>query len=246
VSSPVFGRQLLAWVLIAACAILIRWKRGAGGVGLVWTYLLIFGLTHWVPAFFHLLPWYEPFYDTKLIKAGFEQTLYGVAAFAVGTMLPMLWRRRKQDQPIAGEETFILVSSSRLSYVYLGVGLLSYFVLFPLAGRVPTLLAIVVNLRSFILAGLTLGCWQAWRAGDRRALVGWLIAAAVWPFVTTVGQGFLGAGLTMFFTVFLFLGQITRKLRQFVLPALLIGYLALSYTVWESLPLPLTVSSYSI
>ena len=50
-----------------------------------------------------------------------------------------------------------------LPRIFLGLGLLSYLLLAPALGKVPTLGAILAALSQFLLVGACILCWQAWR-----------------------------------------------------------------------------------
>src|SRR5436853_1220919 len=57
-----FDRVLLEWTaiwLVAAAYVLYRHWKTDEGVGLVLTYVLTFGMLHWVAPVLYLLPWYD-------------------------------------------------------------------------------------------------------------------------------------------------------------------------------------------
>jgi hypothetical protein len=237
------GLWLLIWLGVTIVVVIARWRRQAGGVGLVFAYLLLLGYTHWLPALFYLSPNYSPFYDPAQVKAGFQQSLYGLLAFAVGAILlsPALrWfhelpRRRpmpRQARPAGSGSNGSTGLNARLPRLYLIIGLVSYFFVLPLSGLLPSLTAVTYSLSYLIRAGLALLCWQSWQAGDRRGVARWVVLAAAAPLITMAGQGFLGLGLEIVLIVVLFVAQTTRPPRKLMwrglLPGLLVGYGLLS------------------
>ncbi len=223
---------LLLWLAVATGIILIRWRRAAGGVGIVFAYVFLLAQVHWLPAIFYQLPWYFPAYDPSLVKSGFEESLYGVIAFAAGAVIlaPFLTPSGRVDNQHAVDT----VLDRRLPKVYLVIGLIGYFVLIPVTMHVPTASAISSGFSQLILAGQVLGCWQAWQARDRGALVRWLALAAIWPFLTTTTQGFIGFGSVMMLAVLVFVIQIVGFRKWFIPVGILAAYLGLSILVTYS------------
>lgn len=224
-----FGLWLSAWLIVAAGIILTRW-RGKTGVGLVTVYLILWAQTFWLPAILYVLPWYTPLYARDLTRLGFQQNLYGLIAFAGGVLL-IRPRNSSNSQKTPPEEPVCETPDSRLPKLYLGIGLLGYFVIAPLSAGIPTLVALTTGFSSLPLVGMTLGCWQAWQTNNRRALAGWLAVAFLWPFITMANQGFLGFGVLWVIVVIAFVVQFVGFQKRLILPILLVGYLTLSFYV---------------
>src|SRR2546422_1453627 len=77
---------LAVWMATAAVVVWSRRKRELVGAGLVQAYLLNFWINHWIAASLYILPWYG-YYNLNLIAEGFEQSVYGVLAFAFGSLI---------------------------------------------------------------------------------------------------------------------------------------------------------------
>src|SRR5436309_11512088 len=84
--------ELLAlWMGVIAFIIVAQSRRRTASAGLVTAYVFDLWLIHWLAASFYLLPWYRSA-DPRLVEAGLEQSLYGIAAFAFGSvfLVPLL------------------------------------------------------------------------------------------------------------------------------------------------------------
>jgi len=222
------------WLAVAALVALVRWRRRVGGVGLVLTYLIMLVMNYWLPTMLYLLPWYWGVFDSSLVQVGFQESLYGVIGFAVGTLLlwPLLrrlgplrsWGDRSRAPEVGGTDP-------RLAKLLMAFGLMSYFVVTPLGARVPTLSALVGVLPNLLLVGLALLCWDAWQRGKPEAMVSWLLIAAIWPLITVATSGFLGAGVAFFVTLLAFVFQFMGLRRRLFLVALVFFYAGLSVYV---------------
>lgn len=222
------------WLAIAVLVAVVRWRNNAGGVGLVLTYVVMLALNHWLPTLLYLLPWYWGVFDSILVQVGFGESLLGVVGFAVGTLLlwPVVRRmghlRNRSDRPPTPVPGGV---EARLPKLFMILGLVSYFVVTPLAVRVPTVGALVGVLPNLLLVGVALNCWQAWQQRKPRVLAGWLAVAAVWPLITVGTSGFLGAGLAFFVTLLAFVFQFLGLRPRLLIVALVFLYLGLSVYV---------------
>lgn len=225
--------DLIIWLLVAIAIVIGHWRRSKSGTGLILAYLLLFWLTHWLPALFYLMPWHTPYYEPALVKIGFHQSLYGIIALAIGVLLlgPLLSRffRTRQQRP----QTFVgktdSISVSETAKIYIVVGIVSYFILLPPSRSIPTLSAITFGLSRLTIVGLVLACWDAIQVGDSRSLTKWLFLSGLWPIITVVQQGFLKSGFDMFIVVFMFVVYfVGRRSRRFVVITTLLGYFILS------------------
>jgi hypothetical protein len=82
--------------------------------------------------------------------------------------------------------------------------------------------------QQLIVTGLALGCWQAWRKRDFRALACWLGLTLGLPFATVVSLGYLGYGTVAALTVLIFLSGFVKNRAAVVAIAVLVGYVGLS------------------
>lgn len=228
------GWLILLWLVIGVATIWTRWRIGRPGVGLVTAYLIYLAWIHWVPAVLYILPWYWPLNSTEIVAFGFEQSLVGVTGFALGAIGFSIWRHRTG----ASSEVHATPAASadqRLPALLFWLGLLSYFVLTPLLGRLPTIGAAATVLSNLIYAGVVLVWWQASRTGHSSTRFLLLILAGVWPLITVSGQGFLGAGLMLPTLLFLFIARTARRPVFLVFAGLGMVYLAMSIAVSYSI-----------
>lgn len=226
------GWMVVFWLAIAVMTVWLRWRWGRPGVGLVAAYLIYLAWIHWVPTVLYLIPWYWPLYSADIVTQGFVQSLVGVIGFASGALLFSAWRRSARGQADADPEpTDPALSDRRWPAVLFWLGLLGYFVLTPLLGRIPTFGITATVLSNLLYAGVVLVWWQSGREGRWRPKFFMLLTAGLWPLITVSGQGFLGAGLTLPTLLFLFVARTTRRPAPVALAGLAMVYLAVSLAV---------------
>ena len=210
----------LLWVVGALCYFLFYTRTGQGSCGLTLAYLVGLFINHWFGAAAYLAP-AHPGGDSSTTATGFLEASVGLAGFLAGSLVTMgaarSTRRRKDAPPRL---------ASPLGYVT--VGMVSYFVLLPLAGQVPSSTAVVSSGLYFVAAGLTLGAWQAWQVGSRPLLLRWLAGAALLPLMTVLIGGFIGYGAAVLTTLTVSVAAFYRPRWQVILSAILLGYLGLS------------------
>lgn len=222
------GLYVSIWLLATLAVLISGWKEGRVGVGLVFAYLTSLSLIHWPGAAVYVLPWYWN-HDPRIVASGFQQSTYGVIAFgvAVAVLAPFLMRVLHFPPPVSSKR----VPERRLSYMYVGIGLASYFVLLPLASAIPTATALASAGWQLLVVGLGLSCWKAWRERRSRRFVVWLIAALCLPFFTIITQGFLGYGTVAFLAVFSFISTFYRPRWKLVILGLALTYFGFSFYV---------------
>ncbi|MDZ7380077.1 MAG: hypothetical protein ONB06_12120 [candidate division KSB1 bacterium] len=237
-SSFDIGQGVTIWILVLALIVLVQWQTKTPRAGLVFAYLANLGLIHLVAPVFYLFPWYFPLYQVDIVQAGFEQSMYAVVAFALGVLtlgpflLSVLQARGLAAPTLPpGPPGTIRDEASgdaSLPRFYVLVGIVSYFILAPLAGRVPTLSALLVAANRLVLVGICLWLWQAWHTRNIVRLFGWLALALIIPFVTVIGEGFLASGAGMFIAIIMFVSQIVRPRWRVIALGLLLSYIGLS------------------
>lgn len=204
-----------------------RWKTGVRipGVGLVCAYVINLGMLHFPGAAVYLVPWYSA-KDPSAVEDGLVVTVYGIVAFAVGSIVLGPLVTRAFGFPLYAEPS--RVPEGLLPRMYIAAGL-GFFVLGRTAvGGIPTLSAIVVCGWNLVAVGLGLACLAAWQAGRRLSFFAWLTAAATLPVLTTAIQGFLGYGISALFVVLALVLTFTRVKPAWV-PLIAIGlYIGLS------------------
>jgi len=225
------GTCVLVWG-VAALYLLIRHWRDGGGVGLLLTYVLSFGVMHWFPSTLHLLPWFNT-RGTNLVAEGMRQSAFAIVSLCAGAeLMAWLWNRRADPRaaaswPDAPSGASRALEGSSVVYV-LVVGFVLYAVLSRLIGSIPGLQAVVATGSAVLVVGLALEVWNARETGHRARLVAWLAAPLLLPFVTVITQGFLGYGFAAMLTVYAFSANFLRPRWKVLIAASLLAYVGLS------------------
>ncbi len=218
---------LAAWMAVVGVMVIVRRQKHSAGVGLVLTYILNMWLIHWVASVAYILPWKlggEPLATT----AGTEQSLYAVAAFAFGSLAlaPFV-----VDSGILPRAVGVFDFDHRLPKAFLGAGVLFYAILTTPLGKLPSVTAVISTGQQFVVAGVCLCWWQAWKAGDSKKMAMWLAAASLPPFFTLITRGFIGYGAFASLTILIFVSSFARSRVKFVVVAVVLGYIGLSVYV---------------
>jgi hypothetical protein len=204
-----------------------RHRKNTAGVGLVLAYVLSLWMIHWTASVLYILPWYEgP--NAATTAAGAEQSLYAVAAFAFGSLAIAPFVIQSGILPRA---TGLHEIDPRLPKTYMYMGAFLFFLSSTPIGGLPSVSAILSTGQGLIVVGLALCWWQAWRAGDRKMMIVWLMLAFSLPLLTIVTRGFIGSGAAAAVIFLVFVSNFSRsKIRLFAL-AFVLGYAALSVYV---------------
>jgi hypothetical protein len=214
--------------LLVALVVLAVGGPGRGGA-LTLAYFLGLSLMH-VPG---LLPFLDP--ESGLAhwdktQLGFETTILGMAAFVAGAVLVRWIDRRSAvatgPPPGRRAQTF-----ERLGWRVFVLGVVAYFLLPPLSGRVPSLTSVTSALATLLILGLWLVLHGAAVAEDRRRTVATLALLPLLPLATLVTGGFLGYGVYWVLSVVAFLFVITRRRIWFYAAAPPVVFLGLSLFV---------------
>ena len=177
---------LIAWMAVVALMAIARRRKRTAGVGLVVGYVLSMWLLHWVASVLYVLPWYRGPNEAFTIL-GTEQSLYGICAFAVGSLVlaPVLADTvlsRRFDKDYEPDE--------RLPRAYLMFGAVFYILLTTALGSTPTLSAIISAGENLTVVGLALCWWQAWRYGNFPRMALWLGMSLLPPILTVARADF--------------------------------------------------------
>jgi hypothetical protein len=221
------GSYVIVWAGLAILIATVRTFRNAGGVGLVTAFLVNFGMAYWIGAAITLLPWYEP-QNLDQIYAGFQQSTFALAGFAVGALL---LAPKPVDTRVGNTTTGSPAGDERLPRLYVIVGLVCFLVLLPVAGRIPSGSALVSQGWNLVIAGLALGCWCAWTRARSVDFGWWLTATLGLPLLTILTQGFLGYGTTAAIAVLCLVASFYRPRWRVLAAAALLMYVGLSLYV---------------
>jgi hypothetical protein len=152
--------------------------------------------------------------DFDETQIGFQLTVLGMAAFIVGAILTSRIDRRRaparQRPPRWRVQAF-----ERLGRRALGLGVVAYFVIVPLSGRVPSLTSVVSSLATLLIIGLWLALYGAAVAVDRCRTLATLALLPLLPLATLVTGGFLGYGIYWVLSIVAFLFVITQQRTWF-------------------------------
>jgi hypothetical protein len=221
------SEYLLIWIGVMALLVFVRARWNIPGTGLTFAYLLNLSLIHWVGAAIYVLPAFQD-HDPHLTEMGFEQSLYGVVAFAVGGLIitPILVRKGILPRAKGTHQP-----DPRLPKAYIACGVLFYLLLSTFLGRLPTATAIISTGQQLVVVGLGLCCWRAWREQSVRRLLAWLAISLVLPFATLITAGMLGYGAVAVLTILIFVSTFLRSPVKVILVGALVVYLGLSVYV---------------
>ena len=217
------GPAVALWAFFALATISIRIMRGQREVGLVWAYIANLWLLHWPAALMYLLPWYQS-NEYATVAAGFMEATWGIFGFGIGAVLIGPWLVRLFKQPGAGLQA--PPPNSLLPRSYLIVGMLTYLLITPFAHLIPSGGALSSAASQLIIVAICLRCWHGWYTKNNLMFYSSLAVAAVMPFATMLGQGFLGYGASAVIIVLCFNGSFIRPRWKVGLSAILLVYVA--------------------
>jgi hypothetical protein len=219
---------VLVWLGVAALVLIRHWRTGVGA-GLVFTFVLSFGAMHVLVPLLYLIPWFDSD-RLELTALGLRQAALAIVAFAVGSEIALAVIRRRL-QIVPDDEAAAPVVDNRIVNLYFIAGAVLYGVIFPIAGRLPSVTALVSTGSTLGVVAVGLKCWNAWSEKRWSRLWLWLAATTLLPLVTVLGQGFLGYGFAAMLTVFAFVASFYRPRWHVVAAGLVLAYLGLSVYV---------------
>jgi hypothetical protein len=214
---------LLIWLAVGIGLTWLAIQRRRGSAGLPLAYFVGLSLIH-VPGALLYLDGEELNFTAVVTRVGFEQTVIGMVAFLVGVIIARyaFVRASGQSATAGRPQDFTrqsITEVNRLALLYLFVGSVSYFVILPVFGGIPSVTAIVASFGSLIVVGACLRFWLASKCRNR--LKFWLTMALVplCPLATLIQGGFLGFGTYWALAIMTFL--FAQSKRRF-------GYLLLA------------------
>jgi hypothetical protein len=224
-------QDLLRWILIwlaAAGFLLVRHWRSDAGAGLMFSYVLMFGVLHWVGPAMFLLPWHDQ-RGVIFTVEGLRLASIAMLALAAGSEV-VVWATRGTRLSLASGRVPPPVDT-RLVNLYFVTGALLYLVVMPFAALVPSLTALVSTGTVLVVVAMGLHCWNGWITGRAGRFWFWVMASAVWPLVTMIGEGFLGYGFAFMLMIVSFVASFYRPRWRVVVAGALLAYGGLSVYV---------------
>jgi hypothetical protein len=220
---------LVIWAgLLIALVIFAIGRPGRGGA-LTLAYFLGFSLIH-VPGVLPFLGSDPGLTDADETDLGFEMTILGMAAFVAGAVLAC-WNARRTAGPMGAlphRWAKVLEGLGRRGFV---LGFVAYFLLVPLAQRVPSMTSVIAPLGTLMILGVWLVLYGAGVAADRRRTLATLALLPLLPLSTLVTGGFLGYGVNWVLSIVAFLFVITQRRIWFYLGTPVAIFLGLSLFV---------------
>jgi hypothetical protein len=220
---------LVIWAALLVALFLFAIGRPGRAGALTLSYFLGLSLIH-VPG---VLPFLDPesglpdFDETRL---GFEMTILGMGAFVVGAVLAR-WMDRRQMPTKGMPPEQRAQAFERLGRRVLALGIVAYFVLLPVSGRVPSMTSIVAAFGTLLILGLWLVFYGATMSAYRTRMLTTLALLPLLPLPTLVIGGFLGFGVLWVLSVVAFLFVITRRRIWFYVAAPPVVFLGLALFV---------------
>ncbi len=223
--------HLIEWLWIYAAIVgymlIVNFQRKIPSVGMPLAYTFNLAMNHYFGALIYALPWYSTD-DYNFTYLGFEQTLYGMAAFAFGStviggfMITYFLRR---------EDCHLVKSSPRLPFRYLQIGLIFYLLMGPILGRIPSFSTFAQSGWYLLITSLCIFSWKAWNEKKIYKLIAWTFLALIFPFFTSFNSGFLGFGVVALMSILFFIAAFFKP-RWLVIGGVIVGvYLGLSLCV---------------
>lgn len=221
-------RFVIVWIAFVAIVILARTRLKTPGAGLTIAYLLNLSLNHLIGAATYLMPGFQD-QDAHLTELGFQQSTYGLLAFAMGALLIAPWylKRRANADSVAA----VLEINPALPRAFVLCGAIVYALSRTSLGTLPSASAIISTGPQLVVAGLVLFCWQAWMERRPLRIAACIIVSLSMPAITVLTSGFIGYGVVAVLTVMTFVIGLVRSNWKLLLGGVAFTYLGLSLFV---------------
>ena len=223
---------VLIWLGLLLALIIFAAPKAGGGGALILSYFLGLSLIHVPGALLFLVP--QPTLpDARETEIGFTLTVIGMAAFVAGAIFGRANYRR--EVPPTGTADSITVLAPYIWFL-IAAGSVCYFVLMPLAGRIPSGTALVSSLGALLIIGIWLRFYTANLAANTSRTISTLMLVPLLPVATLAGTGFVGFGVYWALSCIAFLFVIASSRFLFYVGAPIGGILGLSFfTVYLAL-----------
>lgn len=198
---------LVTWLVIGVFLLRDAWKGRRAGVGLLLAYFFSMLILHWFGALLYALPWFNE-QDSELVVIGFRESTLGLVAFTLGALV--LGSRLVKAAPAAFPEAPCFVPHRLTPVLYSLIGIFFFLVMAPVLADVPSIRTFIWSGWSLLLAGICLGCWQAWVNRNIPALAGWAVVSLAPVVFMLVRDGFLSFGIAALTVVIMFVVRFFR------------------------------------
>lgn len=221
---------LLIWLLLLAALTWLAVTRRQPGGALTLAYFLGLSIIHVPGVLAYIGPISLFIGRAPATRIGFELTLMGMATFVGGAIVGRQFYGRiasKKSMPSPEQGNAFIDMGLRA----LGIGFVCYFVVLPIAAKVPSLSAVVSPIGTLVVLGFWLRLHGAALANAQSRTLATLALLPILPLSTLATSGFLGYGINWLLSVITFLFVITRRRLIFYVSAPLVIYLGLSFFV---------------
>jgi hypothetical protein len=227
-----FPILIAIWLFVIGVVSFASWKRRDKNIGGILTFVIFLAMIHLLQAIIYTFPWYQPYYDPTIVLNGFTQATIAMIAFSIGALglFPALRHFNSQLQrstlpirqiPFSGQD--------KLAYLYILIGIISYFGLGLLLRGIPSAQAFTNALMRLWHVGAIIWLWEIIQhKRPLKSLVPLAAVIIIWPIFTVVRDGFLGFGVVPTIVVGIFAALRVRKVRLLIIPSLVISYVVLS------------------
>ena len=219
---------LITWVVTMAVVLLILSLRRVHTGGLIVAYFLSTAVNYFFGAAIHALPWLDRL-EYIYVYRGFVLTTWGMVAFAAGCLIFLLASRIWLERRFRSTTKYIPEEKLPLTYFFIGV--LIYFIIYPLIQSIPSVGLLGHSGWFLMIAGICLAAADAWRQRQSGKLIRWIILALFFPFITVVSQGFMSFGMVAVITVLAFVSSFYRPKWKILVAGAIFMYLGLSLYV---------------
>jgi hypothetical protein len=168
-------------------------------------------------------------------RLGFEQTVIGMAAFLVAVAIARYRFVRELGRPISDGRPHLsarsLAALERSAPIYFGFGGVTYFIMMPLLGNVPSSAPILSSLGSLIVVGACLLLWVTSQNRNRGKFWSTVAFLPLLPLATVVQGGFIGFGTYWVLGIGSFLFAQSKRHLRYLLIAPVVALVGISVFV---------------
>ena len=224
---------LVVWFCLLMALIVFAIGRPRQPGALTLAYFIGMSLIH-VPGAF-VYAWDPNLQDAEPSLIGFELTVLGFAAFALGAIVGKIMLGRKTKSLLPGEENIsahkdLRLRLSSLNMVVIGIAI--YFGVMPISRDIPSATAVLQPFSSLLILGLWVRLYASeYFSAGRYTLPTLAIALPVMPIATLAAQGIINYGVSWTISTASFLFIMYRRRSRVYVFAPVVVFLGMSMFV---------------
>jgi len=224
---------VIIWLLITALLTFFSWKRKKENVGSALSFVAFLSVIHLLQALVYTLPEYRVYFDKEIVTTGFAQATIALFSFTFGVLIisPLLksaYTKFNVKRPNLSSTTHNPIVDRQISFIYIAIGLLSYFIFSTLLSTIPTGQAFGNALIKFLHIGIIIYFAQDHQSRNPIVTIILLALFLIWPVISVVRDGFLGFGLVPTLMVGIFFGLRSQHLGRIIFAAVVSSYLMIT------------------